>query len=276
MASQYRKIGKNVRIHETAELNVEWLEIGSGTIIGAGVLIEGTKVIIGREAWLDRYAYIGGGSAFDPSSFLVAGDFLHMGRQSHINTARGVTIGDEFGCGVETKVFAHGAYLSELDGFPVKFAGNTIGDRVWLPNAWVNPGVTIGSDVVVGARSLVTSDLPGGCLAIGIPCKVVRQNCYPAKLTVEEKKEILERIVAEALEIALAKGVGNEATTCEIVADCASLLVSETVFDLEGRRITGKVAPWTEIIKNQLRRHGIRFKYGAVEGVYVSWEESGY
>ena len=28
-------------------------------------------------------------------------------------------------------------------------------DRVWLPNAWVNPGVTIGANVVVAARSLI-------------------------------------------------------------------------------------------------------------------------
>ena len=273
--TKHRKIGKNVRIHETAEINVDWLEIGSGTIVGPGVLVEGTKVVIGREAWFDRYAYIGGGSAFDPSSYLIVGDFLHMGRQSHINIARGVTIGDEFGCGVETKVFAHGAYLSELDGFPVAFEGITIGDRVWLPNAWVNPGVKIGSDVVVAAHSLVNKDLPSGCLAAGIPCKVIRENCYPAKLTIEQKRAILDRIVSEALGIALSRDLGNQATY-EIGPECASLLVGKTVFHFEHRSISGEVSSWTEIMKNQLRRHGIRFQYGPVDGVYVGWDESGY
>lgn len=270
------EIGQNVRIDETAKLKVNQLKIGSGTIIGPGVVIEGTEVEIGRESWFDVGAYIGGGSAFDPSSSLIAGDFLHMGRNSHINTARGVEIGDEFGCGVETKVFTHGAYLSELDGFPVSFRGVIIGDRVWLPNAWVNPGVEIGSNVVVAARSLVNINLPSGCLAGGTPCKIIRENCYPAELTVDRKRAILGQIVAESCEIATAQGITNERTKFEIDGEGKNLLVGETVFDLTERTIGGEVTPWTEIVKNQLRRHGIRFKYRAFDGIYASWDESGY
>src|SRR5512139_3836387 len=192
---------RKLTIHPTAEIDCRELELGDGSIVGPHVLIEGTRVVIGREAWFDRYAYIGGGSAFDPMAQLVAGDWLHMGRQSHINIARPVRIGHEFGCGIETKVFAHGAYLSELDGFPVSFAGCTIGNRVWLPNAWVNPGVTIGSDVVVAARSLVNKDLPSGCLAGGIPAKVLKENCYPQTLPADQRLRIAQRIVREAAEI---------------------------------------------------------------------------
>lgn len=274
MPQQCRKIGRNVRIHPTAEINVDWLEIGSGSVVGPGVLLEGTKVIIGREAWLDRYAYVGGGSAFDPGAYLMTGDFLHMGRQSHINTARGVTIGDEFGCGVETKIFTHGAYLSELEGFPVTFQGVTIGDRVWMPNAWVNPGVTIGSDVVIGARSLVNRDLPSGCFAGGIPCKVIREQCYPVKLSIEQKIAVLKRIIDEAREIAHARGIDDVAW--EVDPAGASMLIGKTLFMVDGRSITGPVTPWTEVVKNQLRRHGIRFRYGPVDGTYVSWHLSGY
>lgn len=271
-----QEIGRNVHIDETASLKADWLEIGSGTIIGPGVVIEGTKVVIGRESWLDCGAYIGGGSAYDPSSYLTAGDFLHMGRNSHINTARGVEVGDEFGCGIETKVFGHGAYLSELDGFPVSFRGVIIGDRVWLPNAWVNPGVQIGSNVVVAARSLVNINLPSGCLAAGTPCKVIRENCYPAELTVVQKRAILNQIAAESGEIATAKGITNEQANFEIDDGCENLLAGETVFGLTGKTINGEVTPWTEIVKNQLRRHGIRFKYRALDGIYVRWDESGY
>lgn len=276
MAGSFREIGQNVRIHETAEVNADWLKIGSGTTIGPDVVIEGTRVVIGRESWLDRYAYIGGGSALDPSSSLIAGDFLHMGRNSHINTARGVKIGDEFGCGIETKVFGHGAYLSELDGFPVDFRGVTIGDRVWLPNAWVNPGVTIGSDVVVAARSLVNMNLPSGCFAAGIPCRVIRENCYPAILTVAQKRVILNQIMAESNEIATARGMNDEQTKFEIDENCENLLVGRTVFGLTERTIRGQVTDWTEVVKNQLRRHGTRFKYRPLDGIYVRWDESGY
>jgi maltose O-acetyltransferase len=36
------------------------------------------------------------------------------------------------------------------------------------------PGVTIGSNVVIGAGSVVTKDIPDNVVAVGNPCKVVR------------------------------------------------------------------------------------------------------
>lgn len=36
-------------------------------------------------------------------------------------------------------------------------------------------GVTIGNDVVIGAGSVVTHDIPDGALAAGNPCRVIRK-----------------------------------------------------------------------------------------------------
>ena len=33
--------------------------------------------------------------------------------------------------------------------------------------------VTIGSNVIIGAGSIVTKDIPDGSVAVGVPCKVV-------------------------------------------------------------------------------------------------------
>ena len=38
----------------------------------------------------------------------------------------------------------------------------------------INPGVTIGDNVVIGSGSVVTKDLPSGVVAAGSPCKVIR------------------------------------------------------------------------------------------------------
>ena len=227
--------------------------------------------MIGREAWLDRGAYIGGGSCTDPWASLECGDWLHMGRNSHINNGRPVTIGHEFGCGIETKVFAHGAYLSELDGFPVRFEGCTIGDRVWLPSAWVNPGVTIGSDVVVAARSLVNRDLPAGCLAGGIPAQVLREGCYPRRLAMHEKMLILERIIAQASGIA---GEMEEPAHSRALHDGRMYIEvpDGEVFGLSARTISGRVTEYGRIIKNQLRRHGVRFRYEERDGAWAAWQ----
>jgi maltose O-acetyltransferase len=52
----------------------------------------------------------------------------------------------------------------------------TIGDRAWLGGGViVGPGVTIGADTVVGAGSVVVRDLPARVVAVGNPCRVIRQ-----------------------------------------------------------------------------------------------------
>jgi acetyltransferase-like isoleucine patch superfamily enzyme len=52
----------------------------------------------------------------------------------------------------------------------------SIGDGSWLGHGTVVlPGVTIGRHVVVGANSVVTSDLPDNCVAAGVPARVIRQ-----------------------------------------------------------------------------------------------------
>ncbi|EPD86546.1 hypothetical protein HMPREF1529_00598 [Microbacterium sp. oral taxon 186 str. F0373] len=51
----------------------------------------------------------------------------------------------------------------------------TIGDNVWLGGSvTILPGVTIGSDSIIGAGSVVTRDIPAGVVAVGNPCRVVR------------------------------------------------------------------------------------------------------
>ena len=52
----------------------------------------------------------------------------------------------------------------------------TIGDNVWLGgNVVVLPGVHIGNNVVVGAGSVVTKDLPDNVIAVGNPAKIIRK-----------------------------------------------------------------------------------------------------
>ena len=56
-----------------------------------------------------------------------------------------------------------------------------VGDNVWIGGGVrVLPGVTIGNNVIIGAGSVVTKDIPDGVIAFGNPCRVHR------KLTEEE------------------------------------------------------------------------------------------
>lgn len=51
-----------------------------------------------------------------------------------------------------------------------------IKDNVWIGGGCILlPGVTIGENSVIGAGSVVTSSVPGNCVAVGNPCRVIRR-----------------------------------------------------------------------------------------------------
>jgi len=51
-----------------------------------------------------------------------------------------------------------------------------IGNNVWIgANTVIVPGVTIGDDTVIGAGSVVTKDIPSHVVAVGVPCRVLRE-----------------------------------------------------------------------------------------------------
>ncbi|MDR1682280.1 MAG: sugar O-acetyltransferase, partial [Candidatus Symbiothrix sp.] len=52
----------------------------------------------------------------------------------------------------------------------------TIEDGCWIGGGVIIvPGVTIGRASVIGAGSVVTKDIPANSLAVGNPCRVIRQ-----------------------------------------------------------------------------------------------------
>lgn len=52
----------------------------------------------------------------------------------------------------------------------------TVKDNVWIgANVTVLPGVTIGENSIIGAGSVVTKDIPPNVVAVGNPCRVLRQ-----------------------------------------------------------------------------------------------------
>ncbi len=64
-----------------------------------------------------------------------------------------------------------GTYFCRTYALPIK-----IGNGCWLGGGViVLPGVTIGDGSVIGAGSVVTKDIPENSLAVGNPCRVIRQ-----------------------------------------------------------------------------------------------------
>ena len=52
-----------------------------------------------------------------------------------------------------------------------------IGKNVWIGGgSIILPGVTIGDGTTIGAGSVVTKSIPANCIAVGNPCKVIKDN----------------------------------------------------------------------------------------------------
>lgn len=67
-----------------------------------------------------------------------------------------------------------------------------IQDNVWLgAGCLVMPGVTIGENSVIGAGSVVTKDIPANVVAVGNPCRVLR-DISEKDLTVYHKESLID------------------------------------------------------------------------------------
>jgi acetyltransferase-like isoleucine patch superfamily enzyme len=297
-------IGRDVRVERMTTFAIsERLVIGQGGVVGQANEFAGRDIEIGQELWTGPGARIGGGSAFEATSRLVAGHYLHLGLDTFVNTARPVSIGHEVGLGTRTTIYTHGAYASALRGFPVAFDGVSIGDFTWIPGGIVNPGVRIGRDCVIGVNSLVTSDIPDGALAAGSPARVIREAAYPRPLEDDALLAFSESFLGDYAVLVGAKlatervaggvrlrsadatyflGPGDEPErvadeqrrVLAVGADWAAeeLPKGWTVFDTASRRITGSADGAAARLANELRRWGIRF-YSRPEGEsYQAWD----
>lgn len=70
--------------------------------------------------------------------------------------------------------------------------------NVWLGgNTVVCPGVHIGSNVVIGAGSVVTKDIPDWSIAAGNPCKVIRKITDSDKRRLFHNEDIDDEVWAD-------------------------------------------------------------------------------
>jgi len=111
---------------------------------------------------------------------------LHVGAHSFINadlqvlSAAQVTIGEHCFIGPSCRLYTPNHHptnkMLRREGWQYDLP-ITIGDDCWFGGAViVLPGITIGNNVVVGAGSVVTKDLPDNVIAAGNPARIIRRN----------------------------------------------------------------------------------------------------
>lgn len=186
-------IGDNSSFGLVSVIRANKIKIGRHVVIGALTMVDTEKFIIDDDSRINEKVIVGGIKT--PESMLKIGKRAIIMEYSFINPTKPIIIGDDTGIGGHCLLFTHGSWLSQLDGFPVTFAPITLGDRVWLPwRVFIMPGVKIGNEVVIGANSLVSKNLPSNVLAAGSPAKVILED-YPKKISEEKRLEIFNQII---------------------------------------------------------------------------------
>jgi acetyltransferase-like isoleucine patch superfamily enzyme len=144
------------------------------------------------EALHDARLEIGAQVLFEPHVWLTAPApaRIRIGAGSFLNICVMVAAAGLVEIG-EHCMFANGCLITDADhrfddpDRPVPWQGFTskgptrIGDNVWCgANVAVTGGVTVGERCVIGANSVITSDIPAFSVAAGVPARVIRRVEY--------------------------------------------------------------------------------------------------
>ena len=142
-------------------------------------LLRGILGKAGEDVWIEPPFFC------DYGTNIEVGDFFYANYNCIILDVAKVLIGDNVMFAPNVAIYTAGHPIhpeSRSSGYEYGI-GITIGNNVWIGgNTVINPGVTIGDNTVIGAGSVVTKDIPANVIAMGIPCKVIRE------ITEEDRK----------------------------------------------------------------------------------------
>lgn len=138
-----------------------------------------------KERLLDRLLALRGENTWIEANFfcdygynIIIGDNFYANHNCVILDCAEVTFGDNVFIGPNCGFYTAGHPLNaDQRNSGLEFAKPIkVGSNVWIGgNVCVMPGVTIGDNVVIGGGSVVTKDIPSGTVAVGNPCKVIRE-----------------------------------------------------------------------------------------------------
>jgi galactoside O-acetyltransferase len=112
----------------------------------------------GHHVHLGKNVYANYGLTLVDDTHIYIGDYTMIGPNVTIATA---------GHPIDPELRSRGLQYN----MPVR-----IGNNCWLgAGVIVMPGVTIGDNTVIGAGSVVTKDIPANVVAVGNPCRVMRE-----------------------------------------------------------------------------------------------------
>lgn len=153
-----------------------------------------------REEILHRlFAEIGEGCYIEPPLHANWGCHTHFG--NHVYANFNLTLVDDGDIFVGDNVMFGPNVTLATAGHPVEPERRRLGMQFNIPihignNVWIGagsiilPGVTIGDNTIIGAGSVVTKDIPAGVVAVGNPCRILREIGEKDKLYYYKDRKI--------------------------------------------------------------------------------------
>lgn len=149
------KLGKNVRFFGFA--NIYGCEIGDDTAVGPFVEIQ-SDVRIGKRVKVQSHSFICSGVEIHDEVFIGHGVIFTNDRFPR-STNKDGSSKDSGGFTLERTVVSHRASIGS--------------------GATILCGITIGADAMIGAGSVVVSDVPANAVVAGNPAKIIRVESEP-------------------------------------------------------------------------------------------------
>ena len=121
----------------------------------------------------------------DMGFMIQLGDHVYINHNCMFLDCGGITIGNYVLMGPNVGIFTPEHAFDpalRMEGYEIS-RPVVIGDNVWIGGiVSIMGGVTIGENSIIGAGSVVTRDIPANVIAVGNPCRVLRE------ITEEDKK----------------------------------------------------------------------------------------
>ena len=154
MMDVYNNTPRRLQAERSAMLPKLFAEVGEGCYIESPYFANWG----GHHVHLGSYVYANAGLKLVDDTHIYVGDGTMFGPNVVLATA---------GHPIDPELRSRGLQYN----MPVR-----IGKNCWLgAGVIVMPGVTIGDNVVIGAGSIVTKDIPSNVVAVGNPCRVMRE-----------------------------------------------------------------------------------------------------
>jgi acetyltransferase-like isoleucine patch superfamily enzyme len=133
-----------------------------------------TAIADGVTIWFPWRVAIGRDSTLNQGVIVDGFGGVHIGNGVRIAPYTCINTADHDFSNRAIPIAAQGFLVSQVN----------IEDDVWIgAGVKINKGVRIGAHSVIGAGSVVTRDIPGDTVAVGVPCRVLRSRADPSPST---------------------------------------------------------------------------------------------